>query len=358
MKILQLIQRNQLRGAETFAYTIGKRLNDLGNQSTLISIFRNRKSKDLIPDVINLNRSLKCRFFDIYGWYLLHKKIGKQSFDVIQANAGDTLKFAVSSKILFRWKTPIVFRNASTVSLYIKSPFIKWYNKLLFKKVHHVVSVSEHSKIDFIKIFPEMEQKISVIPIGINLSKSNNHINRSNNVILHVGGFTFEKNHEGLLNIYESLKKNNSDLKLWLIGDGPLRNEIENIVKEKEITDVKFFGYQTDVSLYMQQVSVLVLPSIIEGLPAVILEAMHCKTPVVAYNVGGISEVVINNRTGWLIEKNNEEAFVEAVKVVLKSDNTIITQQAYDLVTTEYNNEVIAKRFEKLYQEVSNESNS
>jgi len=358
MKILQIIQSNQLRGAETFANTLSKKLNDLGNQSTLISIFRKGKNKDLIPNVINLNRSIKYRFFDIYGWYLLHKEIKTHGYNVVQANAGDTLKFAVFSKMLFRWKTPIIFRNASTVSLYIKSPFIKWFNKLLFKNVNHVVSVSEHSKKDFVNFFPEMEQKINVIPIGIDLTKSIDYLKRSRNVIIHVGGFTFEKNHKGLLNVYESLKKNNSDLELWLVGDGPLRSEIENIVKEKNIKDVIFFGYQTDVEYYMQQASVLVLPSIIEGLPAVILEAMYCKTPVVAYNVGGIGDLVVNKQTGWLIEKNNEEAFVEAVQYILTNNVNMITQQAFDLVSRGYDNKMIAGRFEKLYKEVLVRGNS
>jgi glycosyltransferase involved in cell wall biosynthesis len=47
----------------------------------------------------------------------------------------------------------------------------------------------------------------------------------------------------------------------------------------------------------------LLLPSKIEGLPAVIPEAFYCKTPVVAYNVGGIAELIKNNVTGWLVEK-------------------------------------------------------
>ncbi len=106
----------------------------------------------------------------------------------------------------------------------------------------------------------------------------------------------------------------------------------------------------------IQPAKMLVLPSIIEGLPGVILEAMYCKTPVVAYDVGGISEIVKNGKTGWLVDKDDEDGFVKAVEEVLScspEELNQITNQAYQQVVEQYDNKVIAKRFEEVYESIS-----
>lgn len=93
----------------------------------------------------------------------------------------------------------------------------------------------------------------------------------------------------------------------------------------------------------------LVLPSLVEGLPGVILEAMNFETPVVAYNVGGISEV-LNDKTGYLVESNNETQFVEAMKQVVISDNTNKILKAKELVKSKFNNSLLAEKFVKVYR--------
>jgi glycosyltransferase involved in cell wall biosynthesis len=103
---------------------------------------------------------------------------------------------------------------------------------------------------------------------------------------------------------------------------------------------------------FMKNADVLLLPSIIEGLPGVILEAFYCKTPVVAYDVGGISEVVINGKTGYLVPNGNEKAFVENVlKAIEKtSQNQQLVQNAWQLVMNEYLNTRIADKFLEVYK--------
>ncbi|HAI83442.1 MAG TPA: glycosyltransferase, partial [Chitinophagaceae bacterium] len=83
----------------------------------------------------------------------------------------------------------------------------------------------------------------------------------------------------------------------------------------------------------------------------VILEAMYCKTPVIAYDVGGISEVV-NDKTGYLIPKNDEAAFVDALVAVANQRPEGKIEAAYQLVTTQYNNKSIATQFATMYQQV------
>src|SRR5688572_20626108 len=123
MKIIQLIQRPQLRGAEIFAHQLSEELKNQGHDSLLVTVFDSGNIGHFSGQTLTLAGSKANRLWDLKAWKKLAEIVSREKPDLIQANAGDTLKYAVFSKLVFRWKTPIVFRNASTISLYIKSPF-------------------------------------------------------------------------------------------------------------------------------------------------------------------------------------------------------------------------------------------
>ena len=111
---------------------------------------------------------------------------------------------------------------------------------------------------------------------------------------------------------------------------------------------------------FIKNANVLLLPSIIEGLPGVLLEAFYCKTPTVAYDVGGIGEVVINDKTGYLVPKGSEQAFADKVLAALNKTpyNEQLVQNGWQLVTSEYLNTKIAGRFLDVYNAVSSPLNN
>ncbi|ANE52958.1 hypothetical protein SY85_23260 [Flavisolibacter tropicus] len=311
----------------------------------------------------HLNGKSKRRFNDIQAWRRLAQIIKEEKPDIIQANAGDTLKYAVFSKLLFRWKQPIVFRNASTISLYIKKGLVKKWNGFFFKHAAKIISVSNVSANDFAMVYPQYKHKITTIPIGIESQNSpegsNSQLNPQSTysypTLAHVGGFTHEKNHTGLISIFEQLIQKHPSAKLHLVGDGPLRTKVEALVKEKNLQEsVLFHGFQNNAMDYIRNADVLLLPSLIEGLPGVILEAFFCRTPVVAYNVGGIKEVVIPEQTGYLVPKGDEQEFVISVEKALHkgSKNSMIIDNAYQLVTSKYLNTQIAQEFLNVYTSV------
>jgi glycosyltransferase involved in cell wall biosynthesis len=356
MKIFQLIQKPQYRGAEIFAAQLSQHLEAAGHEVFLISVF---PGNDVLPfdgKKIQLNRPLSKRWFDIQGWKALNSLIKQHQPDIIQCNAGDTLKFAVCSKLLYNWKVPIVARNASMVSQYIKNPLIKTINRWLYKRVDAIISVSQHSKDDINEFFPVTKKKTSVITIGIELPKrdSVNWLNSNSNLnIIHVGGFTFEKNHRGLLRIFKLFLERQAEAHLHLLGEGPEREEIERLSKQLGLeNNITFYGWVRNPMDYICKADMLLLPSIIEGLPGVILEAMACQTPVVAYNVGGVSEIVKHHETGFLIDKNDELSFVKAMEQASLSSVKQIIQNAYEMVVQNYNNQSIAQQFESTYAKI------
>jgi len=358
VKILHLVQKPQLRGAEMFASQLATHLNATGHVAVLVFVFPGEAALPFTGTIYNLNGNSSSRFTDKPAWKQLAAIIEREKPDVVQANAGDTLKYAVSSKLLFRWKQPIVFRNASTISLYIKSLASKLFNGFFFRHTSLVISVSKTSASDFKRVFPAFKPPVITIPIGIEepvLTNTTGPIRDGSQPIriIHVGGFSFEKNHRGLISILSKINALGHVATLELVGNGILKNEIAQLVEESGLQEkVIFHGFRSDAMQLIKDADVLVLPSIIEGLPGVILEAFYCRTPVVAYNVGGISEILSNGDTGSLITKGDEVGFARAVINTVVNPNPGMIANAFELVKKEYLNTAITARFIKAYQDL------
>lgn len=355
MKILQLIQKPQNRGAEMFTCQLSNHLVTLGNQIIVVAIFDGDGILPFKGKISSLSASENRRFFDVSAWRKLSHIIKKFQPDVIQVNAGDTLKYAVFSKILFNWNTPIISRNASEIGRYLKSPIQKKINSFFYKKVNSVISVSNASERDILNHFPFLKGRTTIIPVGLEYISEIKEIElkqAGKHSIIHVGGFTFEKNHFGLLRIFKNVLSINKHVHLHLIGDGPLKFKIEKEVKIMGLSPyVTFYGFVNNPLSYIKQGDVLVLPSVIEGLPGVLLEAMYCKTPTIAYNVGGISEIV-GSTTGYLIEKGDETSFAAAILETLENKNSDQIENAHHIVVNNYMNNELAVKFHEFYENV------
>jgi len=103
-----------------FASQLATHMNQQGHEAILVFVFPGTAALPFNGKMLHLDGNAKNRLWDVKAWKKLARIIQEEKPDIIQANAGDTLKYAAFSKMLYRWKQPIVFRNASTISLYIK----------------------------------------------------------------------------------------------------------------------------------------------------------------------------------------------------------------------------------------------
>ncbi|WP_276373569.1 glycosyltransferase [Chryseolinea sp. H1M3-3] len=365
MKVVQLVMRRQYRGAEIFAAQLSKELASNGVNVLYISLYSAPVDdfKPLGVRWIDLNAE-KSASISISLLNTLFKSLESFKPDIVQANAGDTLKYAVLVKMVFRLQYKIVFRNASTISAYLRNPVKRFFQGLLLRKIEKIISVSELSKKDIITVYPFLEDKTVVVPIGIDLKIKNifpeelSYAYGRKPVFIHVGGFSFEKNHHGLISIFQKYSHMHSSVgTLLLLGDGPLKPEIEKLVVEKNLKDkVIFLGSRKDVLSLISKADALLLPSNIEGLPAVILEACSVNVGVVAYDVGGIHEVIKKGETGWLVSKGNEDDFVSSMADVISQSDAVKLQikNAFNFVTERFSISEIASSFLKEYQNVLN----
>lgn len=361
MKILQLIQRPQFRGAELFATQLGNGLIGRGHECLMVTLFEGDADLPFTGRLIKLDRPGKKRLFDRAGWRELARIVAEERPDVIQANAGDTLKFAIFSKLFNGWSTPVIFRNANKIGDFIDTKPKYWFNKFFVNRLSHVISVSELCRQDFVATFRYPSDRIDMVQIGIDLRTVGGvpqdvaAIFARGPVLVNVASLVREKNHVGLLRIFSRLAGREAAAQLVIVGKGALGESLKQEVARLGLSDrVHFLGARKDVLEIIQAAQVFVLPSIIEGLPGVILEAQYCKTPVVAYDVGGISEVVRSGATGWLVPKGDEAAFEAAVGEVLGGGASVdtIVDGAHAQVLERFDNRVIAQRFETVYQRV------
>jgi len=139
-------------------------------------------------------------------------------------------------------------------------------------------------------------------------------------VIGTVGRIQDVKNHSGLIDAFIRLREMRPEhagrLRLAIVGDGPLLPRIREKVETAGLQDVVWLpGSRTDIAELMADFDVFALPSIAEGTPVTILEAMACGLPVVASRVGGIPEVVQEGVTGLMPPPSDAEALARALAV-------------------------------------------
>ncbi|MBF0511869.1 MAG: glycosyltransferase, partial [Candidatus Omnitrophica bacterium] len=180
---------------------------------------------------------------------------------------------------------------------------------LILKLTGHIICVSKPGYQQLLKRGLSSE-RLSVIPNGIDLEKFSRRLHNSrfkrdlnDTVIAIVGRLSPEKGHEVLLKAMAQVIKKCPNVKLLVVGDGPMRNELEEQIQNLNLSHhVILTGIINDMPDIYGICDILVNASYTEGLPMSILEAMACKVAVVATHVGAVPEVIESGKNGLLIE--------------------------------------------------------
>jgi len=242
-------------------------------------------------------------------------------FDLIYAiNAfPDGFAAAVLGKLL---NVPVVIQTIGTdinvyTGFYFRRKAILWS----LNYCDHIISVSKAMKQRLVDHGID-EGKIQVNYNGIDRTlffyDESSKKKDGKKILLFVGNLKKEKGVFELLEAIRSVKF--PDVKVIIIGDGPIRSDIEDFVKKAGIDDkVSLLGAKlhNEVATWMKISDLLCLPSYNEGLPNVILEALSCGTPVVATNVGGIPEVLASEDYGYMVPPQNIKELSDKINEAL-----------------------------------------
>jgi glycosyltransferase involved in cell wall biosynthesis len=228
-----------------------------------------------------------------------------------------------------------------------KNPLLKYMLKYTFKKADKITVLTKVTQTEISKL---TNKKVSLIPFGVDMNKFIKDENKQNEIIRigSIRSLTEKYGIEFLIRAFAILKKKYNNIRLEIVGDGPLRNKFEKLTEELEISDaVTFHGYINQYKEFDKYISLLksfdifAILSIIDsetfGVAAV--EASACSIPVIATNVGGLPEVVEDNITGLIVPPKNVEATAEAIeKLIINKELRIrLGQKGREKVNELYN---------------------
>lgn len=322
------------------------------------------QGKSQINKNINLYRIGKPRdFFNLRGrlafLYEIFFKIKKRDYDLVHAHAftsgipGYFLKIFKGIPIIFTVHgTGIKSWNDMEKNV-IKSIVLNYIERLILLKFKYsyVITVNR----EFLEIGGRYHKKITYINNGVRINKKNKKINRSG--LLFVGRLQSQKSVDTLINAIKIVKKDFPLIKLFIIGDGPLENQLKNLSKNLELdNNIKFLGklkYE-DVKKYYSSCELLILPSIWEGQALTLLEAMSFETPILATEVQGNKELIENRFNGLLVPPKNPEKIAEGIIYSINNKNEIRKWaiNGLKIVKNKYSWKEVAKKTFTVYNNV------
>ncbi|MCH4829052.1 glycosyltransferase family 4 protein [Flavobacterium columnare] len=258
--------------------------------------------------------------------------LNQRFFDVIHIH-GDW-----SSLLLVRILKRITKAKTVVFSMHGKFSDGKIYSRkmaYLLKNINHVFSTGFETGQKLITI--TSKNKVTIQPSGVSKvfykDKIRDFVNVQNKIIT-IANINEKKNIEFIV----ELAKRNPNLHFDIVGKGNLENKIKKIANNEGLTNFKILGSKSpdDIRLILDNSTCFLLTSIEEGTPTVVLEAMTRGLPVITSNVGGIGNIVKNNKNGFVIDDFSFSLFSE--KLNFLNENQNVRKKIYELNLRESEN--------------------
>ena len=255
-----------------------------------------------------------------------------------------------------------------------------WTSENLKVKLYHLLEKMSIFKADSIvcvstslaKKVKAYQNKITIIPNGIDesydqtqpidFSLLRNELRIGNKkIILVVGRFSFEKGFDRIPYIAENLKRRRSDFIFLLIGEGPERNNIFRLSRMKNITDkIILHHYVSDIRPYYRLADICLMPSRKEGMPNVVLEALYIKCVLVAFDVGGVTEIIEHNKEGLVAQQGDINHMVDLIDNALNDPELCarLCEAGHKKIKNEFLNSSRSQRVFNIYKQIVKENES
>jgi glycosyltransferase involved in cell wall biosynthesis len=317
-----------LGGAEQQALFLSERLIEKGFcVSVLTRSSPGLPSREIICGVlvyrhirtINRGKLFGLTYMLSVCWFLLRRR---RSYDIIHCHLlGFHSAVAVLFKLLFNKKTLSLVGATGLISDFsqMKNVFLGKFLLQLIARSDRLVVLCSQSRQEALKEGFSSAQLV-YIPNGVDSAyfKPRPDAGKKPNRIIFIGRLDYLKGVDILLLALCKLIDSRIPAHLDILGDGPERNNLEMMTKKLGINEaVTFHGAVHGVAPCLQRSALFVLPSLSEGMPNVVLEAMACAVPVITTKVGGTVDMIVDGKNGLLVEAGNAEQLTAAMRDVL-----------------------------------------
>ena len=241
----------------------------------------------------------------------------------------------------------------------IKLKFYEYVDKLILRYFDKIITVSPTIK----QVLSGYSGKVSVVPNAIDYEKYQIETDKSSiikelgisqeaRVIGTIGRLSPEKGYQYFLHAAKDIIKKFPKTVFLIVGDGPSRKELEELALKYNLKNkVIFTGFRRDTVSLLAVMDIFVLPSLTEGMPIAILEAMASGKPIVATRVGGVPTIIKDGRNGILVESKNKNALASATLTLLQDRGLRekLAEEAKSLVKENFSAERMAGSYEEIY---------
>ncbi|WP_293147672.1 glycosyltransferase [Moritella sp.] len=367
MKILHVIESGGFYGAERVLIELMIGIKELGHETALLSFgYKGQEEKEFEiicrqhGIAVNAIRVNKVESFCIIRY--IKDFVDKHNFDVVHSHG---YKFNILFGLISKRNSFKCF--CSTVHGYVSAPkfskmaLYQYLDKYSLKRLNRIFLVSQHMT-NIPSIQGLEANKYSVIENGIGGYMPTCEIEERLVTFLHdkttrlmaVGRLAVEKSFDTLIDALPKLIERDRNTALVIFGAGSEEHRLREKVRLLDLNEhVLLFGFVESLSSYFNLFDVFVMPSITEGTPIALLEAMQAKIPCVVTNVGGMPHMLAHGDGGWIVPPKDPLALQIAIsKSLVQNQSQIKTTFAYERVMHEFNYLHMSRRYISEYKSV------
>jgi glycosyltransferase involved in cell wall biosynthesis len=365
IKILEIIESYNIGGAETMLLTLLEGLDRDVFSLELCSIGHGplineaKKRACLVTEIAPFQGKKDMRFL-----LKLMQIVRRAEPDVIHSHLLFTHFYACLAGSVLRIPVIVTFHSNDELETVAERIMVR----MIYHLSKKVVIVTKYQFKHF--GFSENSSKITVIPNGTkfteispmdiqkfrNLKRRELGFDTKEKLIAYVGNFRPVKGHAYILQAMKTIVRNHPSAHLLLIGDGRLNNDLMNKCREYNIEDrVHFLGFRKDIKALLSAVDIAVSSSLSETNSIAIMEAMAVGRPVVATDVGGNYELVIDGETGILVPPKSHHALANSISMLLDDSDLVskLGRNAKEKIRRDFTAAKMIRRYVGKFHEIA-----
>lgn len=341
-KILHIITRSQRGGAEINTFETIKGLADFGFDCDLMV----GRDSDMEFAKNNINKKIFINKYlirainpikDIIAFFVIYKLIKKEKYDIVHthlAKAGIlgrlAAKLAGAPVIIHTLHGTIFHQELNPITRKIYIMFERW----LARYTDCIISVGYDLKNKYLQAGIGKDEQYKIVRSGMDLDRFYNIQNKSEKDIAEMkASFSFSesdiivgmaasleprKGHKYVIDVAQKIIAKNKDVKLVFAGDGYLKEQIKEEIKKGGLEDnIKLLGFLNNIEDFFAICDVVILTSLWEGLPQVLVQAAASGRPMVSFDVEGVKEIIRDGINGFIVPIKNIEMMAEKINFLI-----------------------------------------
>ncbi|MGG1678044.1 glycosyltransferase family 4 protein [Neobacillus sp. NRS-1170] len=236
----------------------------------------------------------------------------------------------------------------------IEEAYYSTIDKQAVKNANHVINLCEAFR-PLLKKLGADDNRMTTVYTGIDFKAESDQNGHEKTIITCVSRLRPRKGHKYLFDALALIKDELKNVEVRIVGDGEMREILEKQVKKLNLKNVFFLGRRNDIPQLLSQSDIFVLPTTSDTLPISIIEAMLAGQAILTTNIGGIPEIIQENRTGLIAQPGSTEQLAEKLLLLLRNKSLRIklASQAKSYANEHLTVDSMVKEIVEIYQSLN-----